>query len=385
MSLKDKLRKKRNEVQKRHHTAIKNQKQASARGSIFDLSKMPKETRFWKPDVEVTHIIDIIPWLAEKDINKSIRKGDYLYTFDYWVHKNIGVNKVSYICPSKTHGDRCPICEYISKRLSEGRLSDKEYKSLPHPKRRTAYNVWVHTNDEEENKGIQIWDVSHFLFEEEIVTLSENPRGGGQDIPFSSVFEDGKSIAFIIKKSGTFVGYNGKQHDAFDYKGHRFIDRDEELPDEIVDSVIPLEKYVDLHPDYNEMKDTFYSVIGGADVSDVPEKEEDDIPPFEEENEDVEVDREDTESEAQDEDVPFSNDECPYGYNFGEDTDRYDECGECSVVDDCGDVFDAELKKRKERRKRAEKVTVKKSRKTRESEPKEKTERPRRGRRRARR
>lgn len=373
MSLKDKLRKKRAEVQKRHKKAITNQKQASARGSIFDISKMPKSVRFWKPDKEVTHIIDIIPWFASIDINSSIRKDDYLYTFDYWVHKNIGVNKMSYICPSKTHGERCPICEYIAKRLSEGRLSDKDYKALPHPKRRTAYNVWVHTNEEEENKGIQIWDVPHFFFEEEIVTLSENPRGGGQDIPFSSVFEDGKSIAFIIKKSGTFVGAGGKQHDAFDYKGHRFIDREEELPDEIVEAAIPLEAYVDLHPDYKEMKDTFYSVVSGADMSDVPEKEddeEDDIPDFDEDDEEApfETGEEETEENT-----------CPHGYTFGEDTDRYDECAECSVVDDCGDVFDSNLKKRRERRRKKETKSAP------EEKTEEKKETPARGRRRGRR
>jgi len=354
MSLKDKLRKKRDEVQARHKKSITNQKQASARGSIFDMSKMPKDVRFWKPEKGITHIIDIIPWFATVDINKSLRKGDYLYTFDYWVHRNIGVNKVSYICPSKTHGDNCPICEYIAKRLSEGRLSDKEYKSLPHPKRRTTYNVWVHTNEEEENKGIQIWDVPHFFFEEAVVTLSENPRGGGQDIPFSSVFEDGKSIAFIIKQSGSFIGAGGKAYDAFDYKGHRFIDREEELPDEIVDAAIPLEAYVDLHPSYKEMKDTFYSTVDGADMSNVPEKEpDDDIPEFDDdedeeespftEDEDVEKEEEETEENK-----------CPYGYAFGEDTDRFDECAECPVVDDCGDIFDANLRKRRERRKQKE-------------------------------
>ena len=69
-----------------------------------------------KPTKEDPHIIDIIPFIAGEnyptkiDKRHAIKKGDYVYLLELYVHTNIGPGKEWIVCPTKNYGNSCPIC-----------------------------------------------------------------------------------------------------------------------------------------------------------------------------------------------------------------------------------------------------------------------------------
>ncbi len=233
--------------------------------SIIDLEKAKQlssndNIKTWRMK-EGEHLIDIIPFIAGENHPKT-PVDELAYNVGFWAHYNVGPNNDSYACPIKTWGKsakvRCPICEYISKmNLKE---TDEELYDKIKARRRTAYLVWVHDSDNDEDAGIQILDVAHFFLEEKLREIAKRPRGGGS-IVFSD-YDEGKTI--IFSRSGSGKGTR--------VVGHRFDDRPEPIPDDILDESFSLDEAMDLKPDFKEMYDSFYQGLGLEESE--PEEEE---------------------------------------------------------------------------------------------------------------
>ena len=56
-----------------------------------------------------TQVIDIIPYLCST--NKEVDPGEYWWERTYWIHRGIGPDDEWAICPKKTAGKKCPVCE----------------------------------------------------------------------------------------------------------------------------------------------------------------------------------------------------------------------------------------------------------------------------------
>ncbi len=192
-------------------------------------------------------MLDIIPWEAGPDMplgddgHPVIEEGDLSYVLDLQVHMNVGSMKVPIVCPFENYGLPCPICEFIK----DNDLDKEDWKKVS-VKRRVLYLIWVHNSREDEKKGLQLWEISHFSMEEKLNVIAALPRGGGS-INFSD-FEDGKTIAFTRKGSG---------QSNTSYLGHRFIDREIDIPDSILDKTFSLDSVVKLHPTYEEIEEMF--------------------------------------------------------------------------------------------------------------------------------
>jgi len=206
-----------------------------------------------KPTKEDPHIIDVIPFRAGKnfpqvDPKHPIKKGDAVYVMEVFTHSNIGPNKKSIVCPSKNYGEPCPICEDVEERLRNGEVWD-DVKNVA-AKRRCVYNIWCHDSKKEKRKGVQIWEVSHRYSEKEIQAQVKNPRTGGV-VPFSHPSQEiGKSVSFETDDDE----YNT-------IHGHKLIDREEDIPTEILEGAFKLDKYLD-RPDYDEIKKLYYGKKG---------------------------------------------------------------------------------------------------------------------------
>lgn len=89
---------------------------ATQKGGDYD-SYMSGVVKFVKVD-EGEHTFRVMPrtWDAKQF-------GPYWYV-EGWIHRDIGPDKGSYLCPLKMNGDACPLCEAIAELDSE---SDKEY------------------------------------------------------------------------------------------------------------------------------------------------------------------------------------------------------------------------------------------------------------------
>ncbi|GAH12103.1 unnamed protein product, partial [marine sediment metagenome] len=129
----------------------------------------------WRPK-DGSHIVDVIPYDAG-EYDPLVDAGDPTYTYEYWVHTNVGANNSMFLCPTEMFNDPCPICEHRQKLKEDG--ADDEVWSKLFPKRRNLYNIVCYDRGESD-KGIQVWDVSFHYFEKLVMAISkkQDRRGG---------------------------------------------------------------------------------------------------------------------------------------------------------------------------------------------------------------
>jgi len=338
MGFREQTEKMKDDLLTRTQESIDRNEESVEYGSVFIKDKIPEGMGFWRPDVG-EHLIDVVPFITGENHPRD-PAGRLAYVVDFWAHRNIGPGNDPFACLFRNWKKRDPICDYIK----ENRVPTDEWKKIA-PKRRTAYLVWVHDTPEEEEKGLQIWEVAHWFFEKNVTEISINPKGGAP-VAFSHP-DHGRSIAFSIKKSGTFIDSTGKERDSKDYVGHRFYERDEALPDEVLDQSFALDECINMHPDYEVMKNAFMGI--GADEGeetppetakepDSQQQLDDNIPEQEEPAQEEEPERKDEDRAMPADDGELS---CPAGGTMGVDIDKLPECKKCDVWDPCSDKADA--------------------------------------------
>ena len=89
-----------------------------AKGLGKNIIKGGMDIPLWKPG-DGAHIIDIIPYPAGKH-DPDLKEGEDNYTFEYYVHNNVGPNDQWYLCPAQTYGEPCPVCEHRDKLREKG-------------------------------------------------------------------------------------------------------------------------------------------------------------------------------------------------------------------------------------------------------------------------
>jgi len=352
MSFRDKTKKMREDLQKRTQESIDRGEDMPEYGTIFIKDKIPTGVGFWKPEFG-DHLLDIIPFIAGEQ-HPRVPEGRMAFNLDMWLHQNIGPQYDQFVCPQRMFKKPDPICNYMRGK----RLPEKEWKSIA-PKRRTVYLVWVHDTPEEEEKGLQIWEVAWWNFEKHVDEIAKNPKGGAP-VPFSD-YDQGKSIAFSIKKSGTFTDASGKERDSMDFVGHRFVDRDEPVPDEILNISFSLDECVTIHPSFEKMEEAF-PVEGSQPANN------DQTPP---ETQTASTDNDNDSQPAKEEkkkekevEAPSADFECPGGGTPGLDIEKLPECNKCEHYDPCSDLADtagapAPEEKKEEKSEPSEKKTRK--------------------------
>lgn len=217
---------------------------------------------------EGPHLIDIIPYLAG-DSDPKLKEGDRSYMVDVYVHQKVGVNEDSFLCPSSNYrGEKCPICEYQAKMQQSQQFTEDQLKALK-PKRRCLYNVICYDTPESEAKGVQVWEASYHLTENEILGIARNRRGGGH-VAFADP-DDGKSIDFYREGTGA----------ATRYKGYMFVEREGNIiSEESLDAAYCLDELLDIKT-YDEINEAFLPTappIPGEEKQEAPEHTDGDAP-----------------------------------------------------------------------------------------------------------
>ena len=349
-------------------------------GSIFIKDKIPEGVGMYKLDVR-EHYIDIVPFFAGKQHPKA-KKGTLAYHVDLYVHRDIGVENDHFVCQKGTWKSPDPICTHIART----RPDKTTFKQIAQ-KRRCVYLVYDRNNPD---LGLQILEVSHFFFQKHLDGQMKNPKGG-PPVNFAHPTK-GKSIWFEVKKTGSYETASGEKAEARSVEGLKFVDRDDPIPDEIFDAVseIHLDELIEMHPDPKKQEaalDLKPSQPAERDETEEeeeePEIEEEEEPEEEESTSDIldgmnrkelkafikendleikvyksmsdddirekileaveEPEEEEEEPEIEEEEEDDSSEEsdgdCPHGYNFGEDLEKYPECNNCDVWDDCNDAL----------------------------------------------
>ncbi|MDY6958353.1 MAG: hypothetical protein SVK08_04280, partial [Halobacteriota archaeon] len=246
MGFKEKMLKAQKSLAKQYEESINTTEQSGgfAYGSIFIKEKMPEDVGMYKLDVR-EHYIDIIPFFAGTQHPKA-KEGELAYHVDLYVHRDIGVENDQFVCQKSTWGKPDPICTHIART----RPDKNTFKQIAQ-KRRCVYLVYDRLNPDQ---GLQILEVSHFFFQKKLDGQMKNPKGG-PPVNFAHPTK-GKSIWFEVQKSGSFTTASGDKAEARSIEGLKFVDRDEDVPEEIFDAAgeIHLDEIIEMHPDPKKME-----------------------------------------------------------------------------------------------------------------------------------
>ena len=299
------------------------------------------------------HELDIIPYITStNNPDPSIKAGSLAYTLTVWVHENIGSQNARFVCPA-TYGRNCPVCN------ERQRLQDvvglawnaPEVKALMQ-KKVNLYNIVCYDTPEEQTKGVQVWEVKWWNFERYLIELAKaTPRGGGR-VPFPSSGKNGKSIVFTR---------SGKGQTDTTYIGHKFKDRDYEIPEEMLAKALCLEDLIHVPTDVEIMEILHPSEDTPADVGrhseSVTTREE---PPVQPTSGRYGRSSVPTQEQPQQKDcIPDFNSnvnvgECIAGGTIGIDLDTFDQCKTtCTVWDDCAAKAEQLEKAKREQQERS--------------------------------
>ena len=239
--------------------------------TCFDLPEGDERTELFQPKTG-NYRLDIIPFNAG-DSSKFAKElvyadeGEPYFERTFWMHRKIGAEEHSYVCPRKTCGKPCPICEARAKEAEKEDGDEDTIKALT-PKERQLWNV-IDLNDVD--KGIQIWEVSFYNFGK-VLDERINNAEEDDDWRFFSDPEDGFTLRVTMSE-----GAMGKHHieaSAIDFKP-----RKEGYDPDIIDESPQLDDLLKILS-YKELKKVFLSVADDEDVDDEDEdeNEEDEAP-----------------------------------------------------------------------------------------------------------
>jgi hypothetical protein len=271
--------------------------------------------------------------------------GGRWYRRPFKVHKRIGPNNASIICPS-TIDHRCPICEQRAKLMEQGHhYTDDAVKNLK-PQARNLYIVIPKDAENYEPKP-HIWDISHFCFEEKLWNeLQENEFSNG-DFP---ELENGKTLRIRFSEESLGKGSTFAETSRIDFE-----DRDKPYDESILDGLPSLDDLL-IIKDYDTINRIFKGeeeeTLAHEDVPPKPDVPTDDDDDEQETRHQRSVDvapkivrkhilrKEETEPQVKvkpTDVIPSASKEqkCPQGYRFGDDCDEYPECEGCPVWDPC--------------------------------------------------
>lgn len=148
--------------------ARNSQKQQS--GSQYGWLNLPKGVPLFKIEEAGRVSLDILPYVV-KDPNHPDRDDEYeiatpgtlWYKRPYMLHRNIGPNKESIVCP----GRNCPICAHRRELIEQGSGYDDDAVKALKPAMRNLYVV-IPKGHKKYDEVPHIWDISQALFQQKL-------------------------------------------------------------------------------------------------------------------------------------------------------------------------------------------------------------------------
>ena len=290
-----------------------------------DWSRHSGGVKFYKPK-EGVNKINIIPYEIKDELHPLVKAGkrkvgDLSYVMDIWVHQRVGPGEAAVICPSKNYGKACPICEAQDSCYKKG---DEEGAKAYKASRRVYYNVEDVTDPDE---GVQVLDVSDFLFEKELIGAAKRKGEEGAIVRFADPdMKIGKVIKCYAEKEKS-GGY-----ETMKFKDFEFLDRKNDSVDALIDEAISFDALLTLRS-YDEIVE----VMTGVDSDEAPAKkgkqDDEDAAPRSRRKEPEPEEEKPKEKRHVDEDDDAPK--CPSKHRFGKDNDQFPECEDCKLWKNC--------------------------------------------------
>jgi hypothetical protein len=270
------------EKQKRKlkYTSVKAMAEKLQAGYQASYLKLTKGFKLYRPKAGKA-LLDIIPYVAGAG-NPMADEGEIHWERTFWVHRGIGANQETFVCPAKTMGQRCPICEARMELAESDDDDDEKLRKDLMPKQRQLFNIIDLKNPD---AGIQILETSSFSFGEPLIeavqSADEEDEGQHWDLFFT--LDNGLSLRVLWTEekfgAGKFI-----KASRIDFK-----ERSEEYGSDILDKVASLDEMLKIL-DYKELKKAFQAIAAKKKQDD--EEDEDD------EDEDTDSEGDDDEEES---------------------------------------------------------------------------------------
>lgn len=268
---------------------------------------------FWKPSDGINKI-EILPYIPRSNKHPLLakgllKKGDPDYNLDVFVHRNVGANNATIVCPKRNYGQACPLCEEADRLWNGG---DKDNAKKLFAQRRVFYNI---INTVEQDKGIQLYEAAPKTFQDKL-EAAQNAADSDPDIQ-----EIAPRAFFADPKNGLSVKITGAQET---FNNNKFID---------VSSVVLSPRKIDVTPYLDKVVqlEDFLTVKSYDELADLMAG----VPTDDEEQEEAPVPVAQT---AKAEEVapppapPKDDNVCSFGHVWGKDNDMFPEdCSQCPL------------------------------------------------------
>lgn len=232
--------------EKRKYVSARKRAEQDKQTYTASFLKLPEGVQMFKPKAE-RYLLDVMPYEAGEG-NEFAEEGELTYERTYFVHRRVGANEETFICPRKTAGKPCPICEHAAKlmRKVEGDYED-EVQAL-RPKKRQLFNV---RDLRQPDKGVQLFEFSFHNFgkklHEKIMGAEEEDEDAYNQ--FYSL-EDGMSLkVYFSEESGGGYSYVEASDIEFRPRKNQYDESDLEESHCLDDLLII--------PDYDDLKEVF--------------------------------------------------------------------------------------------------------------------------------
>ena len=283
-------KKKKGGLAKRYQASYESKGSSGGKAGVMDWKKVDGEVQFFSP-AEGRNRINIIPYTIKSKNHPLVKKGEFEvgdkdYVMDIYVHRGVGPSEASVLCLKNTYGKPCPICEQSALLRKQGK--EDEAGALK-PSRRVFYNV----QDLKNPDVLKVFEASHYLFEKELIDEARDDEEGGF-VDFADE-ESGKEIKFRCSKTSK----GGFEFNEF--KSFSFEDRDENIPDELLESAISFDEIMNV-PTYEEAEKILYGRDEDDDSED--EEDEDEVPAKKSSKKAVAKDEDDDNADDEEEPAP---------------------------------------------------------------------------------
>jgi len=239
--------------------------------------------------------IDIIPYKVGKG-NPYADEGELHWERTFFVHRGIGPEQNNYVCPRRTADKKCPICEHRTKLMKDPEADEDLIKDLA-PKERQLFNI-VDTKDRD--KGVQIWDISFWLFGKALDALRDNADEDDDYEAFADL-EGGMTLKCAVEEKR----FSGNTY--YEVINIIFKPRREDYDEDMLDKSNCLDEVVKILP-YKELKAIFLQTEDedndedDEDNNDDDEDFEDAVPDKDNDDDDDDEDWGDEDEEGDDDD-----------------------------------------------------------------------------------
>lgn len=273
---------------------------------------LPDGVPFFATEKPGVYTIDILPYVVGKG-NPNADEDMLHYERTYYSHRKVGPEEKFVVCPQKTFGKRCPICDDTAK-LKKIEAPTKDIEERITEQKPQMRHLWV-IRDHADDFKVKVWDTAHYMAFGELLKdfLTNDDR---YDEFFS--LENGKVVK-VQMKEGSFKGRNYMKPNRIDME-----DRRKALPKSILDDVPCLDNCLKEIP-YEEL----YRLFHFRDQEDDEEENvSEDEPAPKKPTRKEDPDEEDEDEEDEDED---QEEEEETGFATG-DFVKHAKFGKCEVV-----------------------------------------------------